>query len=569
MEQMITDAESATDDVGRWTMEKWKKRFLETKQPPQKLRIALEHYDKEEGEWKERLGSYLRHRVRPAADLLIAENAVDMYRSLLGSGWITETMIDEMIVKAGKAHRTEITAMLLEQKRSSSADENSMSGQEGEVSRMTEEEHAERRICEKIWNLTVLSLCEKYPFFRPYLCELEFTEYRITGKKDHTVYYHSGFVIDEFCISAARTERLLLHMMMHDLFLHTVMEGMPDQRLWNLSCDIAAEHLLSEVENTEPESHRILQADSTEPESILIRKSDNIRSENRKEIRPEYIYRELLESSLSEESLSELEKQFYVDDHRFWSLSDKKKTQRCAEQYWSRISKTEGAGLGGGFRGIGGKSGRDSQNLRIRERGKADFRRYLRRFAETGEEMQMDTESLDYIPYLYGTEHYGNMPLVEHLEYSEVRKLQELVIAIDTSGSCKTDTVRRFMEEVYRIFSDSENFFRRMNVYILQCDFMVQDAAHITSERKWKEYLEHLVIHGRGDTDFQPVFRYVEDLRKEKKLKNLKGLLYFTDGDGIYPRERTDYQTAFVFYHKKNGYQKAPEWARKFDLEDL
>lgn len=76
------------------------------------------------------------------------------------------------------------------------------------------------------------------------------------------------------------------------------------------------------------------------------------------------------------------------------------------------------------------------------------------------------------------------MPLVEHLEYSEVRKLQELVIAIDTSGSCKTDTVRRFMEEVYRIFSDSENFFRRMNVYILQCDFMVQDAAHITSERK-------------------------------------------------------------------------------------
>lgn len=563
-------------------MEEWKKRFLETKQPPQKLRIALEHYDKEEGEWKERLGSYLRHRVRPAADLRITENAVDKFRSLLSSEWITETIIDEMIVKAGKAHRTEITAMLLAQKRSSSADENSRRSQEGEVSHMTEEEHAERRICEKIWNLTVLSLCEKYPFFRSYLCELEFTEYRITGKKDHTVYYHPGFVIDEFCISTARTEHLLLHMMMHDLFLHTVMDSMPDHRLWNLSCDLAVERLLREVENKKPESHKIRQAGSTEPESHkiletgstqkeshLIRKLDNICSENRKEIQPEYIYRELIESSLSEESLGELEKQFHVDDHRFWNLSEKKKIPRCVEQYWSRISKTEGAGFGGGFRGIGGKSGRDFENLRIRERGKADFRRYLRQFAETGEEMQMDTESLDYIPYLYGIEHYGNMPLVEHLEYSEVRKLQELVIAIDTSGSCKTDTVRRFMEEVYRIFSDSENFFRRMNVYILQCDFMVQDAAHITSEREWKEYLEHLVIHGRSDTDFQPVFRYVEDLRKDKKLKNLRGLLYFTDGDGIYPREETDYQTAFVFYHKKNGYQKAPAWARKFDLEDL
>ena len=97
-------------------MEEWKKKFLETKQPPQKLKIALEYFDKSEGEWKERLGFYLRQRIRPAASVLISENAADKLRNLLATGWMTETIIDEMIAKAGKEHRTEITAVLLEQK---------------------------------------------------------------------------------------------------------------------------------------------------------------------------------------------------------------------------------------------------------------------------------------------------------------------------------------------------------------------------------------------------------------------------------------------------------------------
>ena len=96
----------------------------------------------------------------------------------------------------------------------------------------------------------------------------------------------------------------------------------------------------------------------------------------------------------------------------------------------------------------------NGKEISLREKHRYDFHRFLRHFAVHREELHTDTESFDYIPYLYGLEHYGNMPLIEHLEYQEVNRMEELVIAIDTSGSCSAATVRRFMEETYGILSD-------------------------------------------------------------------------------------------------------------------
>ena len=138
---------------------------------------------------------------------------------------------------------------------------------------------------------------------------------------------------------------------------------------------------------------------------------------------------------------------------------------------------------------------------------------------------------------------------------------------IEQIGSA-VDTVRRFMEETYGILSNRENFFKKMNVYILQCDCYIQHTAHITCEEDWKQSLDNLQIHGRSGTDFRPVFRYIEELRQKKELRNLKALFYFTDGDGIYPQTPTDYETAFIFYREKSEHQKVPSWATTLILED-
>ena len=56
----------------------------------------------------------------------------------------------------------------------------------------------------------------------------------------------------------------------------------------------------------------------------------------------------------------------------------------------------------------------------------------------------------------------------------------------------------------------------------------------------------------------------MEELRSQHFFENLKGLVYFTDGYGIYPENPTDYDTAFVFA-KDGDYEdeKVPDWALK------
>ena len=54
-------------------------------------------------------------------------------------------------------------------------------------------------------------------------------------------------------------------------------------------------------------------------------------------------------------------------------------------------------------------------------------------------------------------------------------------------------------------------------------------------------------------------------MEKKKEIKNLKALIYFTDGDGIFP-EKTDYETAFVFVKKNECMDRIPGWIRKLRI---
>ncbi len=67
--------------------------------------------------------------------------------------------------------------------------------------------------------------------------------------------------------------------------------------------------------------------------------------------------------------------------------------------------------------------------------------------------------------------------------------------------------------------------------------------------------------------DFRPVFHYVEELRRRGELRDLRGLVYFTDGFGIYPEQPTDYETAFVFREDQDfDSREVPVWALRLYL---
>lgn len=75
--------------------------------------------------------------------------------------------------------------------------------------------------------------------------------------------------------------------------------------------------------------------------------------------------------------------------------------------------------------------------------------------------------------------------------------------------------------------------------------------------------MQEITIQGRGGTDFRPVFEFIRKENAKRELRNLKALIYFTDGDGIYPREKPDYETAFVFVKKTENMRFVPNWAYK------
>ena len=73
---------------------------------------------------------------------------------------------------------------------------------------------------------------------------------------------------------------------------------------------------------------------------------------------------------------------------------------------------------------------------------------------------------------------------------------------------------------------------------------------------------------GTGGTDFRPAFEYVEELRQNGEFTDLKGMIYFTDGYGIYPERMPAWRTAFVFLEEDYRDADVPAWAIKLILRE-
>ena len=96
--------------------------------------------------------------------------------------------------------------------------------------------------------------------------------------------------------------------------------------------------------------------------------------------------------------------------------------------------------------------------------------------------MRLDPDEFDYVFYTYGLKLYENMPLVEPLEYREVKRIREFAIAIDTSGSVARDKVQKFVQKTYNVLKSAESFFSRINLHIIQCDAKIQEDVKITTQ---------------------------------------------------------------------------------------
>ena len=214
------------------------------------------------------------------------------------------------------------------------------------------------------------------------------------------------------------------------------------------------------------------------------------------------------------------------------------------------------------------KSGALVQNLRSLNRARYSYTDFLRRFGVHGEVMRLSDDEFDQNYYSYGMELYGNIPLIEPLEYSEQRRIRDFVIAIDTSGSVKGEVVQSFIQHTHDILQQQESFFTRVNMHIIQCDDQVREDVCVKCREDFDEYIKHMEILGLGRTDFRPVFAHVDELIRKKEIQNLQGLIYFTDGEGAFPEKKPDYDTAFILHTQGYAQPELPSWAMSLTLNE-
>ncbi len=112
-----------------------------------------------------------------------------------------------------------------------------------------------------------------------------------------------------------------------------------------------------------------------------------------------------------------------------------------------------------------------------------------------------------------------------------------VVVALDTSGSIDSDTLKVFLGECLGI----QKSFEVVEMHVIQCDAAVQDYFVLTDD-----FPSRISVKGRGGTDFRPVFEFIdEDLVQTKGLFP-QVLIYFTDGYGTFPEQAPLYDVIWV-----------------------
>lgn len=371
-----------------------------------------------------------------------------------------------------------------------------------------------------------------------------------------TLYYNPVFLLRKYLEEPGIAVRIYLHILFHLLFSHPYQYDRLNEACWNLAADIAVEDVILSLDIP----MAALDRDEEEREAL---ESIKLRV---KKLTADKLYQDLMREPFSKDEEEKYHELFAVDAHNSWHKRVVRE-QKLSEEEWKKLAermKTEMK--------LFSKNRTDAEKLRLNlssaVRKKVSYRRLLEQFAVLEEEMTVSADEFDYIYYMYGLSLYGNMPLIEPLEYKENRKIKEFVIVIDTSASCKGETVFTFLRKTYEILKETESYFRAVHVRILQCDSSVRADVNITSQEELEHFISHAELSGFGSTDFRPAFQYVDQLVEKKAFTNLKGLIYFTDGYGVYPEKMPKYQVMFAFINEDETRPPVPDWAVPVILED-
>lgn len=353
----------------------------------------------------------------------------------------------------------------------------------------------------------------------------------------------------------------ILHLLMHCIFLHPFKKAKNAQN-YGLACDITVGYILDGLQY--PFGDKLYKIKRKAVYKSIIDRFGGINDN----------FTQKFAENLTREEADEMKRIFTVCDHSPWypssandetasatvnlNLGDGGEEIESLAEGWSAIARNLLPQIG--------KLNPDLKRvITVAVGGDGEYKSFLRSFIRKRERIKASEDEFDYIFYKLGLDLYKNVPLIENLEYSDARNYAEIVIAIDTSGSTDGEPIKKLLKEVFGLIKSMETTSERYKLRIIQCDLKVQKEDVVVGSEEFSELMENYRLYGGGGTDFRPVFNRLTDLKR--KGEKIEGLIYFTDGMGVYPKEVPPFKTCFVILGDGEGVE-VPHFAYKINVEE-
>ena len=379
------------------------------------------------------------------------------------------------------------------------------------------------------------------------------------------LYFQPRYLFRLFDENPVLVNRAYLHSLLHCLFSHLYMEAKPDRDLWDLCCDICVEAITDSLDI--PCLRRI-------SSDIREQTFHYLREQNLTLYTPGRLYHLLENSVFYNHRKLLLEQDFRVDSHQLWPRQDENRGQgkRQQKEQWQALADKTRTNMETFQHRAGTAAGSLHQTLEHICRSHMPYDRFLRRFTSWQENLHINEEEFDTAYYTLGMELYGSTPLIEPLEYREEKKIRNLVIAIDTSGSVHGVPIRRFLSETLAILQSSRHFFRNSRIHLIQFDTIIQEDLLITSREQFAAQTEAFTVKGFGGTDYRCLFPYI----RESLPTAPQGLMILTDGYGTYPSSPPPYPVAFLLADflrdsraREPVHDRVPSWAIRLEIDQF
>ena len=352
--------------------------------------------------------------------------------------------------------------------------------------------------CLKIWELAREQVLSAFHFLVNATARLSFVSADAAGEMPltdgHSVFYNEEALLKTFSTDPESPAHALMHMLLHCLFGHPYRKQIADAELWDAASDIAVEKIIADLSADGGMGDAFQPADAHEDDIFF-------RVQNRApHMTAEEIYNAVVSDASAREEILRWRELFMRDDHSLWisrAKTGRKKVRggvlvavpddgeeedrqqeagtgtgdedeiaadleqrdtQAIRREWQKLARQAQMELTSFQNRFGRKAGRFVDQLQPILWQEIDYGEFLRNFGAQQEILHISDEAFDIAYYKYGLEIYGNIPLIEPLEYAEEHRIRTFVIAIDTSGSVQGDIVQSFLQKTCDVLRSTASF---------------------------------------------------------------------------------------------------------------